>query len=703
MVPPAPLVHARHPAVQRRRRAADGRGSVAWGARLPRFHRTPRCGRVVAAQGGTADVDGAGVQARLAFLGRERRQADRLTEPLDLARRDGPVQVGQGAGRGQTDAGGTAASGRGRVSGSPQQDLRSVVAARPRGQRAADDAPIGGRGGRQAPVVRSVDQVEGQARVGARQDGLDPRRVSRTPDDGQREVDAVQALGQGAVGVGEAFLRARLGADGRSGRLVDLDPRAAGVGEGGHRGPNRVHRLVGGDRSCDHRLDQAVGARGGRPPGRHGIVGVQWPPADRQRLETVGGLQLQDLVEDRLGCRVRGQWRSRQRSEQGPEHQRARAAVPTINPATTTMATTPTATTRTHTGTFARCATLDSTARCHSEARVWTLVGGSIAPSHRPAASPPRWAALSMRGTAKPKAMLIEDQHPELAHERPALPIDGVVQTTSGQQHAEQPEDGARCPDRRPVPAEHEAADRSGRGAGEIHDDERRRAVPALDDRSGQVQGVHVEEQVHRAGVEQRDRPQPPVLALCERGLVEGEGVEERLALGREAGRQRHDHGRGDEHDRDRQQRPVAAAAGEVLACRARIALLLHQPAQSSRDLGLVLGRGSPVRLPVGGDRAGQVAAADPGGRYVAPGGVGRGRLAELCRGLPGREGGIVVIESMARLAEPEEGGRRDRRVIETHDPRVADRGVAEVARRQSGVGGSEQVDGLGARQAPAA
>src|SRR5690349_4501313 len=45
---------------------------------------------------------------------------------------------------------------------------------------------------------------------------------------------------------------------------------------------------------------------------------------------------------------------------------------------------------------------------CHRDDNVGTCVGGTIAPSQSPAASPPRWAALSIDPPdANPNAMLI--------------------------------------------------------------------------------------------------------------------------------------------------------------------------------------------------------------------------------------------------------------------------------------------------------
>ena len=96
-----------------------------------------------------------------------------------------------------------------------------------------------------------------------------------------------------------------------------------------------------------------------------------------------------------------------------------------------------------------------------------------------------------------------DDQHPELADQRPALPIDRVVEAVRAEQQAEQPEDRARGADRRDVAAEREARHRSAGRAHQVEDQEAKRPVPALDDRPGEVQGVHVEEQVEQRGGEE--------------------------------------------------------------------------------------------------------------------------------------------------------------------------------------------------------
>ena len=142
-------------------------------------------------------------------------------------------------------------------------------------------------------------------------------------------------------------------------------------------------------------------------------------------------------------------------------------------------------------------------------------VGGTSAPSHSPAARPPRCAALSIAPPeANPKTMLIRIRTP-ICDTMPRLcAIDRVVDAPGGQQDPEHPEHGPRRSDRRDIAAEDEARGRAGGRTGEIERAEAQRAVPALDDRTGEVQRVHVEREMEDVPVEQRDAPQPPVLAL---------------------------------------------------------------------------------------------------------------------------------------------------------------------------------------------
>ena len=183
--------------------------------------------------------------------------------------------------------------------------------------------------------------------------------------------------------------------------------------------------------------------------------------------------------------------------------------------------------------------------------------------------------------------------------------------------------------------------------------------------------------------------------------LVEGESVDQELAIGRQEGRQRDDDRRGDEDRRDRDERRVATTLGEVPSRGLRIPGFLGEPAQARGDLRLVGGRCPPVGLAIRLDRPVQVAMADPGRRDVPPGQIGRWCLAQLGRGLPRREGRVVLIESIARLAEAEQCRRGQRRIVEPDDPAEEDRCVAKIARRQGRVGAGQQGSRLVAGQPP--
>ena len=123
-----------------------------------------------------------------------------------------------------------------------------------------------------------------------------------------------------------------------------------------------------------------------------------------------------------------------------------------------------------------------------------------------------------------------------LAH-RPALAIDRMMDPTGREQDAEQTEDRAGRADGRGVSTEHEAGGRTGRRTGQVEGQEPERSVPALDDRAREVQRVHVERQVEQVHMEERHRPESPVLPLRHAELVELERLEDVLALGRRATR----------------------------------------------------------------------------------------------------------------------------------------------------------------------
>ena len=146
--------------------------------------------------------------------------------------------------------------------------------------------------------------------------------------------------------------------------------------------------------------------------------------------------------------------------------------------------------------------------------------------------------------TRTPNAMLIRTRMPSwrtIAPARPDRPGDGYGPAAS--RIPNRPEDRARRADRRDVAAEHEARRRAGGGAGQVEGQEPDGSVPAFDDRAGQVQGVHVEEQVERvvrrwSSVTVHSRQYSP----CGDGqLVQLEPVVEAAALRGQQRRQRHD------------------------------------------------------------------------------------------------------------------------------------------------------------------
>ena len=169
----------------------------------------------------------------------------------------------------------------------------------------------------------------------------------------------------------------------------------------------------------------------------------------------------------------------------------------------------------------------------------------------------------------------------QLAGHRPALAIDRMVDPAGREQDAEQTHDRARRADGRGVATEHEAGGRTGRGTGQVEGQEPERSVPALDDRARDVQRVHVERQVEQVHVEERHRPESPVLPLRHAELVELERLEDVLALVGEQRGERHDRRHRDDQQGQRQPRRIAASAGEVAP---RGAACRRSPWTASRD-----------------------------------------------------------------------------------------------------------------------
>jgi hypothetical protein len=180
--------------------------------------------------------------------------------------------------------------------------------------------------------------------------------------------------------------------------------------------------------------------------------------------------------------------------------------------------------------------------------------------------------------------------------------------------------------------------------------------------------------------VQQRHAEEAVVLPVRHRQLVELEQLEEEVALGRE-GHERDDNGQPDDQPRQRERRPGATALREVPPRCPRVARLLGEPPEPVRDLGLLRGGRPPLGLTVGGDRSAQVAGPDASRGDLAPGPVRARRLGQLEDRLPGGDGRLVLVEPVERLPEAEQGGRGDRRIIETDDAPVVDRRLAVITR----------------------
>ena len=172
----------------------------------------------------------------------------------------------------------------------PDEQLRPVVAAGPGGHRAADDAPIAGRERDEPPVVRTVDEVERVARVWGGEDRCWSRQVRAATADGERQVDGGEALDEHRLGTGEAVAFDSVLADLDSGRLVDLDERAARLAQGHDLRPEGDRQGLGQpvpvSRLGHEPPSEGVGAgqrlldrhRGGRPGGRPGCDGERSTP-----------------------------------------------------------------------------------------------------------------------------------------------------------------------------------------------------------------------------------------------------------------------------------------------------------------------------------------------------------------------------------------------------------------------------------------
>ena len=210
--------------------------------------------------------------------------------------------------------------------------------------------------------------------------------------------------------------------------------------------------------------------------------------------------------------------------------------------------------------------------RCQSDESVGTPVGGTSAPSHRPAASPPRWAALSIEPPeANPNTMLIRISGADLATSPRLWRSTGWWIRPAARRIPNSPKTAPEAPTDGMSATEHEAGGRAGGRAGEIERPEAQRPVPALDDRARKVERIHVEREVEQVAVEEGHRPQPPVLALRRRPAcraASGSKIawpsSEKSAVSETIARDR------DDQQGQRDARRVAAATREVALRRAR-------------------------------------------------------------------------------------------------------------------------------------
>ncbi len=227
-----------------------------------------------------------GSSEETASVGGGLREACGRPKALELVDRVGPRQPRQRRRGREAHPVRTASPGRGRVGRRPQQHLGAVVAVGGRRQRAAHDPDVAGCVRDEAPVVRTRDEVDGEARVRRGQDRVDPGGVGAAARDGEREVGPLEAVEESQLGLAEQRALRRIRPDrGRRG-FVDLDQRTAGGGQGAEdrvaRGgvaegrrltlsrvrPGRPGQAV---RPAKRLLDRPLGQARRRLPGRDGI------------------------------------------------------------------------------------------------------------------------------------------------------------------------------------------------------------------------------------------------------------------------------------------------------------------------------------------------------------------------------------------------------------------------------------------------
>ena len=271
-----------------------------------------------------------------------------------------------------------------------------------------------------------------------------------------------------------------------------------------------------------------------------------------------------------------------------------------------------------------------------------------------------------------------DDQGPDLSGQAATLAIQyRVVDPAGREQAAEQAEDRPRRSNRADERiAEHIARDRRSEITGKVHDDEQLPAVDPLHDRPDEVEGIHVECEVDRALVQERNRQEAPVLPAGNGALVEQEAVVDRaIRRGDHVGHHR------DRDDRvcDRKRQAVAPASGEIAPRRSAVAGFLGQPAQPRCNLGLVARWGPSVGFPIRLDGGGQAASAHELGRDAPPGQIAARCLADVGRRPPAREGLVLLVRPEPDVADAQKSRCRNRRLGIANDAGVEVRGVLQV------------------------
>ena len=180
-----------------------------------------------------------------------------------------------------------------------------------------------------------------------------------------------------------------------------------------------------------------------------------------------------------------------------------------------------------------------------------------------------------------------------------------LVDAVRHEQGAEEAEDRAARPDRR-VGRRRVAGRRAGHGAEHVDAEVAPGAVERLDDGADDPEGVHVEEQVDEAAVDEHDGAAGASTRRRSRmANLSSSSVRLELGLAAHQGQEADD-------DRDRQQAVgddrLRHAAERVRlkarSARAPVSQLLAQPADARLELRLLRRRGAPGGLAVGARRA---------------------------------------------------------------------------------------------------